>query len=112
METSILTGALNSLRENYQSETPTFEDTLQYDDMSLVDELETLTEEDLERIHTFFSEDLNLSQLSQQIIALLRMVISSGAFGKLKVREALDMEDIFPIVEQFIQSLTSEKSES
>ena len=78
---------------------------------SLVEELESLTEDDFKDIETFFTEDLNLSQLSQQIIALLRMVLSSGALGKLKIREEIDMNDVYPIVEQFVLNLNSENDE-
>lgn len=53
---------------------------------TVAEELENLTEEDVEKIQKFFAEDLNLSQLSQQIITLLRMIVSSGALEKIKIR--------------------------
>lgn len=53
---------------------------------TVAEELENLTEEDVEKIQKFFAEDLNLSQLSQQIISLLRMIVSSGALDNIKIR--------------------------
>ena len=60
---------------------------------TVAEELETITEEDIEKIQKFFAEDLNLSQLSQQIITLLRMVLGSGALGNIKIKEEYNIDE-------------------
>ena len=72
---------------------------------TLINDLSNITENDFIRIRELLSEDLNLSSLSQQIIALLRMVIGSGALGKLKIKENYNHEYEDSLIDLILASL-------